>query len=105
MRNLLDNALRHSPTGGIVRVSAEAGEGEVRVRVRDEGQGVPPEERERVFLPFHRSPQERSGTGAGLGLTIARQLARRHGGDVTMDEGEGACFVVSLPRAAAEREA
>lgn len=96
VRNLLDNAIRHSPTGGTVRVEITPGE-VVWIRVRDEGDGVPEALRERVFEPFHRSPAARAGQrGAGLGLAIARQLARKNGGEVQVDR-EPNCFTVSLP--------
>jgi nitrogen-specific signal transduction histidine kinase len=64
---------------------------------RDQGEGVFPDERERIFEPFHRSPAARKDArGAGLGLAIARELARRYGGDVALGE-ERSCFVVTLP--------
>lgn len=98
LRNLLDNAVRHSPTGGTVTVDVAAEGAAVRVRVRDEGGGVTPSERENVFEPFHRSPQARAqARGVGLGLAIARALARSHGGDVRiLEDGP---FEFSLPAA------
>jgi two-component system heavy metal sensor histidine kinase CusS len=97
LRNLLDNAIKHSPSGGVVRLEIETGE-KVNVRVRDEGRGVRPEDREMIFEPFHRGPAERAdGDGAGLGLAIARELARRHGGDVVAGP-DPTCFTFSLRR-------
>lgn len=96
-RNLIDNAIRHSPAGSVVRLDVEAGE-TVRVCVRDQGDGVPPAERENIFEPFHRLPATRSeAKGAGLGLAIARELAQKHGGDVVVSD-EGNCFIASFPR-------
>lgn len=96
-RNLLDNAIRHSPHGGLVRVETEVSD-QVAIRVRDQGEGVPEDAREAVFEPFRRLPTARAtAQGAGLGLAIARDLARRHGGDVRVDR-EPNCFVVLLPR-------
>jgi two-component system heavy metal sensor histidine kinase CusS len=96
LRNLVDNAIRHSPEGGAVQIDIERGE-VVRVLVRDEGEGVPADERERIFQPFHRSAHARKDArGAGLGLSIARELARRHGGDVVVGQDTNT-FVVTLP--------
>jgi signal transduction histidine kinase len=96
LRNLLDNAIRYCPPGGVVELEVEPGE-TVCVRVRDEGEGVPSELRESIFEPFFRSPAMRAAAkGAGLGLSIARELARRHGGDLAVGDS-GSCFVLSLP--------
>jgi two-component system heavy metal sensor histidine kinase CusS len=93
LRNLLDNAIRHSPTGGLVRLEVQGGQ-TVRIRVWDEGEGVDPAERESIFEPFFRSPGSRAGArGAGLGLAIARELARKHGGEVLVDEAPNAFAV------------
>jgi two-component system heavy metal sensor histidine kinase CusS len=103
LRNLLDNAVRHSPDGGHVRLDAKS-EGEtVLLSVTDDGPGVPPEDRERVFQPFFRAPTElgREG-GSGLGLAIVREIARGHGGDVSVEDapgGRGALFRAKLPAA------
>lgn len=101
IRNLLENAIRHSPRGGRVALTArEVGE-RVELAVRDEGPGVPETAREQIFEAFYRGPDERAagGGGAGLGLTIARELARAHGGELALrrTEGPGACFVLTLP--------
>ncbi len=99
-RNLFENAVGHSPEGGIVQVKVTRRNEVVLVSVEDEGGGVPPEQRDRIFEPFFRSataqtPQARAG--AGLGLGIAREVARSHGGDVTVESGAlGARFVVRL---------
>ncbi|MFE6696708.1 sensor histidine kinase [Streptomyces sp. NPDC057718] len=100
--NLLDNAQRHADARVAVSVAAD-GRG-VRVEVRDDGDGVPEDERERIFERFVRLDDARSRDdgGAGLGLAIARDVAARHGGTLTVhraDEG-GAAFRLWLPRPA-----
>jgi two-component system sensor histidine kinase SenX3 len=99
--NLLDNAARYSAAGTpiCVRAGTSAG-GEVEVAVTDHGPGIAAEEQERVFERLYRGEQARTSPGAGLGLAICRVLARRHGGDVTMqsEPGRGSTFVLRLPR-------
>ncbi len=100
IRNLLDNAARHAP-GSPAEVALEVRDGRAILRVSDRGPGVPEDERERLFEPFYRRPGMKEGEdrGVGLGLYLVRQIARRHGGEVTCRprEGGGACFEVSLP--------
>ncbi|GAA3560554.1 hypothetical protein GCM10022222_50380 [Amycolatopsis ultiminotia] len=79
--NLLENAARHSPAGGEVRVHARLQAGEARIEVRDEGPGIPPADRDRVFERFTRGERAPDG-GTGLGLAIARWAAELHGGTV-----------------------
>ena len=98
VRNLLENAVRHAAT----TVTVELGQvnGCTRLVVRDDGPGVPPGERERIFERFVRLDAGRSRElgGAGLGLAIAREIARRHHGSIELaDNREGASFVVELP--------
>jgi signal transduction histidine kinase len=112
--NLLDNAIKHSPAGGVVHVRLAEEDGAYRVEVRDEGPGVPPEARERIFDRFFRldpsrSRAERTATGgAGLGLAIARWVAQAHGGVLVCESSNGATpplggvFVAILPLSAAE---
>jgi two-component system OmpR family sensor kinase len=97
--NLLENAIRHSPDGGRVRVVASGDGTLVRLRVIDEGAGVPEADRERIFEPFYRSPAAYTLPGHGLGLAIARKIARAHGGELALEKSaRGAVFVVELPR-------
>lgn len=98
-RNLIENAIRHSPDGGTVRIQAAPGHDDaIEVELTDEGPGVAVDDREHVFEPFYRSKTARSVAGSGLGLGIAREIARAHGGDVTLDASSttGARFVVRL---------
>ena len=99
--NLVDNALRHG--GGEVEVSAGAAGGGLRLSVRDFGPGVPDACRERIFRPFERLGDEGergSAPGTGLGLAIVREIARAHGGEVSVAdpaEGPGAVFELDIP--------
>jgi signal transduction histidine kinase len=98
LRNLLENARRYG--GDAVRVEVGSDDdGAVFLRVCDNGDGVPPDQRERIFEAFYRLPghAERDG-GTGLGLALVRQIAERHGGQARcIDAGGGGCFVISLP--------
>ncbi|MDX2169185.1 MAG: ATP-binding protein [Deltaproteobacteria bacterium] len=96
--NLLDNALRHSPRGGRIAVVAQTTAGQVRVVVSDAGAGIAADEAEAVFAPFHRGRGAR-GAGSGLGLTIARAIARAHGGDliVSSPPSGGCAVILTLP--------
>jgi two-component system phosphate regulon sensor histidine kinase PhoR len=101
MVNLLDNAIKYG--GPPVRVSVESANGDVRISVSDSGPGIMQGDRERIFEKFYRAdPQHtRAPGGTGLGLYISRELVRRMGGrlGVTSEPGNGATFVVELPRA------
>jgi signal transduction histidine kinase len=100
LANLLDNAARHSPEGGTVRVSASAGPEGTRLEVADEGPGIPAAERDLVFERFHRGGAESAdGTGGtGLGLAIARWAVALHGGRISVADSTDRCrFVVDLP--------
>ncbi len=99
--NLLANAVRHTPAGGVVRLSASVHESEIAIVVADSGEGIAPEDLPHVFERFYRGDKSRSraGGGAGLGLAIARGLVQAHGGriDVESAPGAGAAFSVHLP--------
>jgi signal transduction histidine kinase len=97
--NYLSNAVAHAPPGTAIHVGLEAeGEG-YRLTVRDEGEGVPAEEAARIFEPFSRGSRPKEA-GAGLGLSIVREVARRHGGRAHLAKpgGEGATFILWIPR-------
>ena len=98
--NLLSNAVRHSPEGGIVTVQVEPQPAAVAFRVSDHGPGIPTELQERIFEPFERFDPH-SGVGTGLGLPVSRRLAEVLGGRLTVESvvGRGATFSLSLPLA------
>jgi heavy metal sensor kinase len=97
--NLVDNALRHGR--GSVRLSVAAADGFIELHVTDEGEGFPPGFRARAFERFTRSDESRSGSSAGLGLSIVRVIAEAHGGSAHVGSGEdgGADVWLSLPAA------
>jgi signal transduction histidine kinase len=97
--NLLNNAVRYTPAGGIVTVEVDASGDEAALTVRDTGPGVPPEEVERIFDPFFRGKGQKSIPGTGLGLPIAKRIAEAHGGRIELDTvvGKGSAFRVVLP--------
>ncbi len=96
---LLDNALRHTPSGGRVEVAVGRDGGEATVAVRDTGEGIPPESQAFVFDRFYRGDAAREGRSAGLGLAIARGLAAAHQGSIGLESavGEGSTFTLRLP--------
>lgn len=97
--NLVDNALKHSPPGAEVSIALEGTPDSVWCVVSDTGPGVAPEVREHLFEPFVRSAAARSYEGHGLGLPLARTIARRYGGDLLLEPSErGARFALVLPR-------
>jgi signal transduction histidine kinase len=95
--NLIGNAVRHSPSGGTVRLAFARTPGTASVTVSDEGPGIAPADQQRIFERFERADSDAAGTG--LGLAISRRLARSMGGDVTLDSapGAGARFTLTLP--------
>ena len=95
--NLIGNAIRHSPRGGMIRLSFRTIGSRASVSVADEGPGVDAADQQRIFDRFERAQSR--GEGTGLGLAISRRLARSMGGDVSLDSapGEGARFTLMLP--------
>ena len=101
IRNLLENARRHGVPPIEVRVRTE--EGCAVLDVSDHAPLIDPRERSRLFVPFHRVPGGSQSSGTGLGLALARQIARRHSGDLACTAAGGRnCFTakLSLPQAA-----
>jgi signal transduction histidine kinase len=98
--NLIENAVKYSPEGGEVRISATAGNGAVQISVRDSGPGIPRDQQARIFEKFGRADVEGgSKPGTGLGLFIARSIAEAHGGSLEVSSGfePGATFTLALP--------
>jgi len=99
LSNLIDNAIRHSPEGGTVRLRAGGLEEGVRLDVSDEGPGIAPQDRVRIFERFYTGDRSRGeGMGTGLGLAIARHIVSRLGGEMWVsDEVPGATLSFTLP--------
>ena len=100
--NLLDNAVKYGPLGQEVRVLLEPSvtRRHARIIVEDQGPGIPAELRDKVWEPFYRLDRDAQSAvaGSGIGLSVVRELARRHGGDATIEDStRGARFVVVLP--------
>jgi two-component system OmpR family sensor kinase len=100
LQNLLDNAVKYSPDGGLAAVSLVADDRWLRVQVSDEGPGIPAEVRDHVFDRFYRADAARSEEGAGLGLAIARWVAQAHAGELVLVGAEPGHtrFELRLPR-------
>ncbi|REF35685.1 DUF4153 domain-containing protein [Thermasporomyces composti] len=99
LANLLDNAVRHSPPGGVITIGAQpSGEG-VRLTVSDEGPGIPASERTRVFERFSRLDAGRAADegGTGLGLAITKEIVELHNGTIEVEPGPGCTMRIDLP--------
>jgi len=97
--NFLTNAIKHSPRGGKIQLKAQkTSSGHIRISVQDQGPGIPKEHQLRIFEKFYRVPGQ-SKTGAGLGLSIAREIALAHGGQVGVisETGKGSEFYFEFP--------
>jgi len=98
--NLIGNALRYTPKDGSIKLGAQSSNGAMRFTVTDTGKGIPREYQERIFEKFFRVPDE-GPKGSGLGLYIAREIVRSHGGDIGVESepGKGSAFWFTLPAA------
>lgn len=105
LANLLDNAIKYTPTGGRIEVATSRNADEIRLSVRDSGMGIAEEHLENVFEPFCRGPLALAAEipGTGLGLTIVREVVERAGGRITVQSrvGKGTEFVLGFPAAVA----
>lgn len=100
IQNLLDNAYKYGKAEGRVWLSLRRDEGEVQLTVRDEGEGIAPEQQEKIWQRFYQADPSRSGgQGAGLGLSMVEQIARIHNGRMSLSSrpGEGSAFTLHLP--------
>jgi signal transduction histidine kinase len=103
LQNLAANALRHTPDGGTLSLSASAAGDKVRLRVRDSGPGIDPAHLPLIFDRFYKADAARKASGgSGLGLSIVKAIVERHGGSITVHNDTGAVFDILLP---ASREA
>ncbi len=103
LQNLLQNAAKYSPRGGPVRLQLGVEKGMARVEVMDRGIGIPPQALKQLFTRFYRAPnaESRHISGLGLGLYVAQEIVRLHGGEIRVEsqEGQGSTFIILLPRA------
>jgi signal transduction histidine kinase/HAMP domain-containing protein len=99
--NLLSNALKYTPPGGKITLSAKADEERVQFSVSDTGRGIPSKYLLRIFEQFFRVPDQRKEVGAGLGLAIVKEIVEAHGGTIGVEshEGKGTTFTITLRRA------
>ena len=101
LRNLLSNAIMHTPGGGGICITASAGESLVKISVQDTGVGIEPEHLPYLFERFYRvdSSRARATGGTGLGLAIVKQMVEAHGGQIVVESqsGKGTCFTFTLP--------
>src|SRR5678816_3948891 len=97
--NLASNALKFTPRGGEVTISAKRDDSFAYISVRDTGVGIAPDQLEPVFEEFHQARSSERNQGAGLGLAITQRLVQAHGGSITVESavGQGSCFTFSLP--------
>jgi signal transduction histidine kinase len=99
LQNLLVNAVRHTPADGAVSIQATRNEDRLALAVEDTGEGIAPEDLERVFEPFFRADPSRSGAGAGLGLALAKRIVETLGGRISAEPADpgGARFALEVP--------
>jgi signal transduction histidine kinase len=99
LQNLAANALRHTPDGGHITLSAAPVEGGVRMRVHDSGSGIAPEHLPLIFDRFYKvdAARKAAGGGSGLGLSIVKAIVERHGGTIVAFNDQGAVFEIVLP--------
>jgi signal transduction histidine kinase/DNA-binding response OmpR family regulator len=107
LMNLVGNAIKFTPEGSSIEITAQQADREVQVKVRDNGPGIPREEQKRIFDAFYRLRKSGEGAeGTGLGLAITESLVKLQGGSLGLESepGHGSCFYFSLPVATAVRE-
>ena len=104
--NLISNAIKYSPGGGAVEVTAGSSAGEIVVAIADHGIGIPPGDFDRLFDRYHRGSNVSGIVGTGVGLYLVKMVVDLHGGraDVDSKEGEGSCFTIHLPLKPAARQ-
>lgn len=98
--NLVSNAIKYTPKGGTITITAGITHGEVWVKISDTGPGIAPNEQEKIFAPFYRGEQKRRiKQGMGLGLSIVHDVVLAHGGEISLESalGEGSSFTIWVP--------
>jgi signal transduction histidine kinase len=102
MANLLDNAIKNTPSGGTIRLSASGTPGRAAIVVEDTGTGIDVKDLPRIFDRFYRGDRSRTQPGSGLGLSLSLAIVRAHGGEIRVESapGKGSVFTVLLPRPA-----
>jgi two-component system phosphate regulon sensor histidine kinase PhoR len=97
--NLIHNAIKFTPTGGNIRISAKSENSTVVISVADSGVGIPADDLTRIFERFYKADKARSGGGTGLGLSISKHIVEAHGGRIWAEsvEGQGSTFHLTLP--------
>ena len=100
LANLLDNAIKYTPSGGMVNVAVTEQESRICIAFTDSGVGISSADLPHIFERFYRCDQSRSQAGIGLGLSLARAIARAHGGDISAVSvpNQGSTFTVTLPK-------
>jgi signal transduction histidine kinase len=105
LNNIISNALKFTPSGGRVSLSAEASDNAVKIRISDTGPGIPPKEQQKIFRRFEQADMDshRVFKGAGLGLHNARLFVTQHGGRICVESstGRGTTILIDLPLDAA----
>ncbi|MFN8591727.1 MAG: ATP-binding protein [Thermomicrobiales bacterium] len=97
--NLIENAVKYTPAGTPIEISARRAPHAIEISVRDEGPGIPRAQQDRVFEKFYRAPSGTGAPGAGIGLAISKGLVEAHGGEISLDSasGKGTTFRFTLP--------
>jgi len=101
LSNILDNAVKYTPAGGRIDISLSQNDpNKIAINIRDTGVGIAAADLGRIFERFYRCDRSRSEPGTGLGLSLARAIARAHGGDITVtsDLKQGSCFTITLAK-------
>jgi two-component system, OmpR family, phosphate regulon sensor histidine kinase PhoR len=103
--NLLHNAIKFTPPGGTIQVSAQLSDGEITVSIRDNGIGIPTEDASQIFERFYKVDRARTSKGMGLGLSIAKAVIEEHGGRIWVDSemGKGSTFSFTIPTLKAQK--
>ena len=96
----MDNAIKYTPSGGVVTLSVDTDAADVKLEITDTGVGIGEKDIPRIFSRFYRSDESRSTSGSGLGLSLALAIIRAHGGNITVKSisGSGSTFVIILHR-------